>query len=83
MLALFLSMIASVGWPGLQQRCFLLMFLAWLCVVANRRVTITAGGVSAGLAAGKPSRLRSGDERTRGSARLPGQGTATSYRVLA
>ena len=53
MLAMLLSMIANVGWPGLQQRCFLLMFLAWLCVVANRLVTITAGGVSAGAAAGK------------------------------
>jgi len=50
---MLLSMIANVGWPGLQQRCFLLMFLAWLCVVANRLVTITAGGVSAGAAAGK------------------------------
>jgi hypothetical membrane protein len=50
MLAALLSMIANVGWPGLQQRAFLVLFLTWLCVVANRLVTITAGGVSANAA---------------------------------
>jgi hypothetical protein len=46
MLAALLSMIGNVGWPGLQQRAFLVLFLTWLCVVANRLVTIRAGGVS-------------------------------------
>jgi hypothetical membrane protein len=47
MLAALLSMIANVGWPGLQQRAFLVLFLTWLCVVAHRLATITAGGFSA------------------------------------
>lgn len=50
MLAALLSMIGNVGWPGLQQRAFLGLFLTWLCVVANRLVTIRAGGVSASAA---------------------------------
>jgi hypothetical protein len=46
MLAALLSMIANVGWPGLQQRGFLVLFLTWLCVVANRLAAIAAGGIS-------------------------------------
>ena len=48
MLTVLLSMIANTGWPGLQQRCFLGLFLAWLCVVVNRLVTITADGLAPG-----------------------------------
>jgi hypothetical membrane protein len=43
MVAMLLSMLANVGWPGLQQRCFLALILAWLCVVANRLFAIAAG----------------------------------------
>ena len=50
MLAALLSMIANVGWPGLQQRVFLVQFLIWLCLVSNRLVKITVGGVSASAA---------------------------------
>jgi hypothetical protein len=42
-----LSMIAGIGWPGLQQRALLLVFLVWLCIVANQLVTITATGTPA------------------------------------
>jgi hypothetical membrane protein len=42
MLAAFLSMVADVGMPGLQQRAFILLFLLWLCVVAHRLVRVTA-----------------------------------------
>ena len=44
MLAALLSMVGNVGWPGLQQRAFLVLFLAWLCVVANRLVTALPTG---------------------------------------
>ena len=47
MLAALLSMIAGIGWPGLQQRALLLVFLVWLCIVANQLVTITATGTPA------------------------------------
>jgi hypothetical membrane protein len=47
MLAALMSMIAGVGWPGVQQRAFLILFLAWLCIVTHRLVTITAGDVQA------------------------------------
>jgi hypothetical membrane protein len=50
MLAAQLSMMADVGWPGLQQRVFLALFLTWLCVVANRLVTIAVGGDRASAA---------------------------------
>ncbi|HET8625553.1 MAG TPA: DUF998 domain-containing protein [Gemmatimonadales bacterium] len=38
MLAAFLSMVADVGMPGLQQRAFLLLFLLWLSIVIHRFV---------------------------------------------
>jgi hypothetical membrane protein len=43
MLAAFLSMVADVGMPGLQQRVFLFLFLLWLSIVAHRLVRVTAG----------------------------------------
>ena len=42
MLAMFLSILANVGMPGLQQRVFLFLFLLWLSVVAHRLVRQTA-----------------------------------------
>lgn len=36
MLAAFLSMVADVGMPGLQQRVFIFLFLLWLSIVALR-----------------------------------------------
>jgi hypothetical membrane protein len=42
-LALFLSMVADVGMPGLQQRAFLLLFLLWLSIVIHRFVRVRAG----------------------------------------
>jgi hypothetical membrane protein len=38
MLAAFLSMVADVGMPGLQQRTFLFLFLLWLSIVIHRFV---------------------------------------------
>jgi hypothetical membrane protein len=38
MLAMYLSMVADVGMPGLQQRVFISLFLLWLSIVANRLV---------------------------------------------
>jgi len=43
MLALFLSMVADVGMPGLQQRAFLFLFLLWLSIVIHRFVRLGAG----------------------------------------
>lgn len=36
MSAVFVSLAAGVGWPGLQQRAFLGLFLLWLMIVAYR-----------------------------------------------
>jgi hypothetical protein len=36
-------MLAGAGWPGLQQRALLLIFLVWLCIVADQLVAIAAG----------------------------------------
>src|SRR5215204_790592 len=41
MLTLFVSMVADVGMPGLQQRAFLLLFLLWLSIVVRRSVRVT------------------------------------------
>jgi hypothetical membrane protein len=41
MLAAFLSMVADVGMPGLQQRAFLFLFLLWLSIVVHRLVRVT------------------------------------------
>jgi hypothetical membrane protein len=41
MLAMFLSMDADVGMPGLEQRVFIFLFLLWLCVVVRRLVHVT------------------------------------------
>ena len=41
MLATFLSMVADVGMPGLQQRVFIFLFLLWLSIVALRLGRIT------------------------------------------
>lgn len=35
MLAMFLSMVADVGMPGLQQRVFIFLFLLWLSIVVH------------------------------------------------
>jgi hypothetical membrane protein len=35
MLVLFLSMVADVGMPGLQQRVFIFLFLLWLSIVVH------------------------------------------------
>jgi hypothetical membrane protein len=43
MLAAFLSTVADVGMPGLQQRAFLLLFLLWLSIVVHRLVRVTTG----------------------------------------
>jgi hypothetical membrane protein len=43
MLAAFLSMVADIGMPGLQQRAFLLLFLLWLAIVIHRFVRVRAG----------------------------------------
>ncbi len=45
MLTAFLSIVADVGMPGLQQRAFLFLFLLWLCVVVHRLVRVTLGAV--------------------------------------
>jgi hypothetical membrane protein len=42
-LALYLSMVADVGMPGLQQRAFLFLFLLWLAIVIHRLVRVRAG----------------------------------------
>ena len=42
MLAMFLSMAADVGMPGLQQRVFIFLFLLWLSIVVHRSVRLTA-----------------------------------------
>jgi hypothetical membrane protein len=41
MLAMFLSMVADVGMPGLQQRVFIFLFLLWLAIVVHRLVRVT------------------------------------------
>jgi hypothetical membrane protein len=41
MLAMFLSMVADVGMPGLQQRVFIFLFLLWLSIVVHRLVRVT------------------------------------------
>jgi hypothetical membrane protein len=43
MLAAFLSMVADVGMPGLQQRAFIFLLLVWLSIVIHRSVRIRAG----------------------------------------
>jgi hypothetical membrane protein len=43
MLAAFLSSLAQIGMPGLQQRAFLCLFLLWLSIVVHRLVQITRG----------------------------------------
>lgn len=43
MLVAFLSMIADVGMPGLQQRAFILLLLLWLSIVIHRSVLVRAG----------------------------------------
>jgi hypothetical protein len=40
MLAAFLSMVADVGMPGLQQRAFILLLLLWLSMVIHRSVLV-------------------------------------------
>jgi hypothetical membrane protein len=42
MLAIFFSMVADVGMPGLQQRVFIVLFLLWLSIVVHRSVRLTA-----------------------------------------
>jgi bacteriorhodopsin len=42
MLALFFSMVADVGMPGLQQRVFIFLFLLWLSIVVHKSVRLTA-----------------------------------------
>jgi Protein of unknown function (DUF998) len=42
MLSAFVSFLANVGMPGLQQRAFLFLFLLWLSVVVHRLVQVTA-----------------------------------------
>ena len=42
MLAAFLLSLAQLGWPGLQQRVFLLLLLLWLSIVVQWMVRITA-----------------------------------------
>jgi len=42
MLALFVSMVADVGMPGLQQRLFIFLFLLWLSIVVHKSVRLTA-----------------------------------------
>jgi hypothetical membrane protein len=42
MLAMFLSMVADVGMPGLQQRVFIFLFLLWLSIVVHRLVRVTS-----------------------------------------
>jgi hypothetical membrane protein len=41
MLAMFFSMVADVGMPGLQQRVFIFLFLLWLSIVVHRLVRVT------------------------------------------
>jgi len=43
MLAAFLSMVADVGMPGLQQRAFILLLLLWLSIVIHRSVLVRVG----------------------------------------
>jgi hypothetical membrane protein len=47
MLAAFLSILAGVGMPGLQQRAFLFLLLLWFSIVAHRWVRVTAGAADA------------------------------------
>jgi hypothetical membrane protein len=42
MLAMFFSMVADVGMPGLQQRVFIFLFLLWLSIVVHKSVRLTA-----------------------------------------
>src|SRR5215204_2583678 len=41
MLTLFVSMVADVWMPGLQQRAFIFLFLLWLSIVVRRSVRVT------------------------------------------
>ncbi len=41
MLALFFSMVADTGMPGLQQRVFIFLLLLWLSIVVHRLVRVT------------------------------------------
>lgn len=43
MLAAFVSMVAEIGMPGLQQRVFILLLLVWLSIVAHRSIRVRAG----------------------------------------
>jgi hypothetical membrane protein len=43
LLALYVSMVADAGMPGLQQRAFLLLFLLWLSIVVHKSARSTAG----------------------------------------
>ena len=58
MLAALLSMLAGIGWPGLQQRALLLIFLVWLCIVANQLVTIAAHRTPAATTVRETGRAR-------------------------
>jgi hypothetical membrane protein len=40
MLALFISMVADVGMPGLQQRVFIFLFFLWLSIVVHKSVRL-------------------------------------------
>jgi len=42
MIAAFLSMVADIGMPGLQQRVFIFLFLLWLSIVVIRLTRRTA-----------------------------------------
>jgi hypothetical membrane protein len=44
MLAAFLSMVADIGMPGLQQRAFIFLLLVWLSIVIHRSIRVRAGG---------------------------------------
>jgi hypothetical membrane protein len=41
MLAMFFTMVADVGMPGLQQRVFIFLFLLWLSIVVHKAVRLT------------------------------------------
>jgi hypothetical protein len=43
MLVAFLSMVADVGMPGLQQRAFIFLLLLWLSIVVDRSVRVRGG----------------------------------------
>jgi hypothetical membrane protein len=41
LLGLFISMVADVGMPGLQQRAFIFLLLLWLSIVVHRMARVT------------------------------------------